>query len=54
MAVDYVNEYNQIGESTTMKCFHKFAVAINGFFGQEYFYEPNLANVLKHMWHNEF
>jgi hypothetical protein len=49
MAIEYVNEYNQIGESTTMKCFHKFAATINGLFGQEYLHEPNLANVLKHM-----
>lgn len=49
MAINYIDEYNRIGESTTMKCFHKFAVAINGLFGHEYLCELNLANVLKDM-----
>jgi hypothetical protein len=36
MATDSVDEYIQIGESTTIKWFYKFATAINCLFGEEY------------------
>jgi len=36
MAIDSIDEYIQIGESTTIKCFYKFAIAINYLFGEEH------------------
>jgi hypothetical protein len=47
VAADAMDEYVCVGESTTLECLRKFAVAIVEVFGSEYLRLPNKHNTAR-------
>ncbi|KAK9281229.1 hypothetical protein L1049_004124 [Liquidambar formosana] len=47
LAVDVVDDYVRIGESTTIESLKKFVKVVIGVFGDEYLRSPNNTNVAR-------